>query len=83
MAVKHKQSRFSPPPPPLKGNREKNYIEAIFRICVCLILNLWAPILKHILNYINFNVINGQDFMFLTVDLLDFNIQSIHFFHIP
>jgi len=30
MAVQ--QSRFSPPPPPLKGNMEKNYTEAIFRI---------------------------------------------------
>ena len=25
----------------------------------------------------------GQDYMFLTVDLFDFNIQFIHFFHIP
>lgn len=25
----------------------------------------------------------GQDFMFLTVDLLNFNIQFIHVFHIP
>lgn len=55
------QSRFSPqppPPPPLKGNREKNYTKTIFRINVCLVLNFWVPILKHIFNYINFNVIN-------------------------
>jgi len=50
MAVKHKQSRSSPPPPPppppLKGNRKKNYIEAIFRICVCLVLNFLGTYIK-------------------------------------